>query len=143
MAKRQKTPTKSSPKAPVKPKQTPATPEKPKPEEKSELSVNDRYDQMPDRIEDPMAVMRMALLDMTCVAANNKLAYVVKDQQERVTSAVRTQNNAIRECKAELEAAQQSLKELKDTIEATYGIALRSYTYNDETGVLTKQPLEE
>jgi hypothetical protein len=135
MAKRQKTLTKSSL------KQEPATPEKPKPEGKSELSVNPDYDQMPDRIEDPLAVLRLAYLDMKRVAAHNKMAYVTKDQHDKVAAAVREQNAQVSACTAELREVDREIKAQQDAIEAQYGIALRAYTYNDETGVLTKQAL--
>jgi hypothetical protein len=120
-----------------------ATPANPKPKEPSAINVNPRYDEMPDTIEDPAAVFRMAMLDMKRAAIHNKLAVVVQEHEKRVAAAVAARDNAIRETKAELQDAERQFIEQKQNIEKTYGIALRSYNYNDETGVLTKQSLPE
>lgn len=137
MAKRKKTVTKTTPKKPAKK----ATPANPRPKEPSALNVNSSYDQMPDTIEDPAAVFRMAMLEMKRVAINNKLAVVVQEHEKRVKAAVDAQKRDIEQCKAELREAEQQFVEQKQNIEKTYGIALRAYTYNDDTGVLTKSDL--
>ncbi|RLC88635.1 MAG: hypothetical protein DRJ03_01815 [Chloroflexi bacterium] len=122
------------------PKKT-ATPANPKPKEPSVVAVNEAYDRMPDTIEDPAAVFRMAMLDMKRVAVNNKLAFVAMEQEKKVQSVVLERDRALKQVKAELADAERELLAQKEAIEAQYGIVLRSYTYNDETGVLTKQAI--
>lgn len=120
-----------------------ATPSNPKPKEPSAISVNPSYDSMPDTIEDPAAVFKMAMLDMKRAAIHNKLAVVAQEHEKRVKAAVDAQKRDIEQVKMELREAEQQHKAQKDHIEQTYGIALRCYTYNDETGVLTKHDLPE
>lgn len=105
------------------------------------MSVNGMYDQMPDKIEDPASVFRMGMLEMKRIAINNKLAVVVQEHERRVAAAVAEQKRSIQEVKAELQDAERQYIEQKQAIEKQYGIALRAYTYNDETGVLTKNAL--
>lgn len=118
-----------------------ATPRNPKPQEPTAVNVNSAYDEMPDTIEDPAAVYKMAMLDMKRVAVSNKLAFVAMEQEKKVVSAVRERDVALKTIKAELREAESQFIAQKSAIETQYGIALRSYTYNDETGVLTKQAL--
>jgi len=139
MAKRNRT---AAPKTARKPAKK-ATPSNPKPQEPSVVNVNPDYDEMPDTIEDPAAVYRMAMLDMKRVAVNNKLAVVAMEQERKVAAAVRARDNELKEVKAELRDAERQFIEQKQSIEKTYGIALRAYTYNDETGTLTKQALPD
>lgn len=130
----------STTETPATPKKT-ATPKNPRPTEPSAVSVNDTYDQMPDTIEDPASVFKMGMLEMKRIAINNKLAVVVQEHERRVAAAVAEQKRAIQEVKAELHEAERQYIEQKQAIEKQYGIALRAYTYNDETGVLTKNAL--
>lgn len=139
MAKRRKTVTTPTPKKTAKR----ATPTNPRPAEPSALNVNPAYDAMPDTIEDPAAVFKMAMLDMKRAALNNKLAVVVQEHAKRVAAAVAAQKHDIEQVKMELKEAEQQFFGQKQHIEKTYGIALRAYTYNDETGVLTKHALPE
>lgn len=120
-----------------------ATPENPSPPEKSAVTVNAMHDAMPDTIEDPGAVFKLAYLDMKKVAINNKLAVVAQDYERKIVALNAERNAAINQIKAEMAQADNELRMQKETIENTYGIALRSYTYNDETGVLTKQAVLE
>lgn len=136
MAKRKKSVTNTTPKKT-------ATPSNPKPSAPSALNVNPAYDEMPDTIEDPAAVFKMAMLDMKRAAINNKLAVVVQEHEKRVKAAVAAQKHDIDQVKAELKEAERQFIIQKQYIEKTYGIALRAYTYNDETGVLTKHALPE
>lgn len=138
MAKRKRKTTKSEPEP--KPEKK-ATPENPKPTEPSAAKVNPMYDEMPDTIEDPGNVFRMAMLDMKRAAVNNKLAFVAQDQEKKVLAAVNERDRVLREVKAELREAEREFTEQKQFIEEKYGIALRAYTYNDKTGVLTKNAL--
>lgn len=137
MPKRKKT-TSTKPQA-QKSKKKAATPENPSPEEPSAVSVNPAYDNMPDTIEDPAAVYKLAYLDMRRAALNNKLAIVAQEYDRRVTALNAERVQALSQAKAELEEAVQRCNAQKDVIEKTYGVALRSYTYDDETGVLKKQ----
>ncbi len=139
MAKRKRTAEKKTTRKPAKR----ATPSNPKPQEPTAVNVNSAYDEMPDTIEDPAAVYKMAMLDMKRVAVNNKLAFVAMEQERKVAAAVRERDTVLREVKAELRDAERQYIAQKDAIETQYGIALRAYTYNDETGVLTKQALLE
>jgi len=101
------------------------------------------YDEMPDEINDPANVYKMAMLDMRRAAINNKLAFVAQDQERKVVAAVAERARILNEVKAELREAEQQFIEQKQFIENKYHIALKSYTYNDETGVLKKQALLE
>lgn len=139
MAKRKKNVTAVKPEAPKKV----ATPENTKPPEPSAVQVNPAYDEMPDEINDPASVYRMAMLDMRRAAINNKLAFVAQDQERRVQAAVRERDRIINEVKAELREAEAAFIAQKQFIEEKYHIALKSYTYNDETGVLKKQAIFE
>lgn len=123
------------------PKKKKATPSNPRPAVPSAISVNPDYDAMPDTIEDPASVFRMAMLDMKRAAINNKLAVVVQEHEKRVKAAVDAQKRDIEQCKVELREAEQQFVEQKQAIEQQYGITLRAYTYNDDTGVLTKSDL--
>jgi len=137
MPKRKRQPTKTP--SPTKK----ATPQNPTPTEPSKLSVTPSYDQMPDTVEDPAAVFKMAMLEMKRIAVNNKLAVVAQEHEKRVQMAVLERDNALKKVKAELRDAEEQHRVQKQAIEKQYGIALRVYTYNDETGVLTKRGLEE
>jgi len=135
MAKRKATTVK-----PVTPKKV-VTPENPKSSVPSAVQVNSTYDEMPDVVEDPASVFRMAMLDMRRVAANNKLAFMARDQEQRVAFAVAEQKRVLSETKAELHDAERQLMAQKNEIETKYGIALRAYTYDDETGILKKSAI--
>jgi hypothetical protein len=139
MAKRKKNVTEVKPEAPKKV----ATPENPKPPEPSAVQVNPMYDEMPDEIDDPANVYRMAMLDMRRAAIHNKLAFIAQDQERKVQAAVRERDRLINEAKIELREAEAAFIAQKQFIEEKYHIALRSYTYNDETGVLKKQAIFE
>ena len=139
MAKRRKN---AEPKKSAAPKKI-ATPEKPKSDVPSAVKVNPMYDEMPDEVSDPGAVFKLAFLDMHRQEIINRLAVVVQEFEKRTVALARDRNTAIETVKAELREAEQKLKAHKDTIEAQYGLALKSYTYDDETGVLKKQAILE
>ena len=120
-----------------------ATPENPAPQEPSAIHVNPMYDQMPDKIEDPGAVFKLAYLDMKQVAANNKLAFVAQEYALKIQALERERNNEINNLKAEMQRIKDARRVAKEEIEKQYNIALRSYSYDDVTGVLTKQALED
>lgn len=142
MAKRNKKKTTDGGNSKSLPKKT-ATPENPKPEEKSAISVNAMYDEMPDEVADPGAVFKLAFLDMKRQEIINRLAIVAQQFEKQAVQFDKNRKLALDTVKAELREAEQKLKEHKDSIEAQYGLALKSYTYDDETGMLKKQALEE
>jgi len=120
-----------------------ATPANPKPKEKSALSVNSSYDEMPDEIEDPASVFKMAMLDQRRQSVVHKLAVVATEHEKRVKAAVDAQKRDLEQVKVELKEVENLLRAQKGYIEEKYGIALRAYTYNDETGLLKKIDLPE
>ena len=141
MAKRKRKTTKTEPEPKSQKPQKKATPENPRPAEPSATKVNPMYDEMPDSIDDPGNVFRMAMLDMKCAALNNKLAFVAQDQEKKVLAAVNERDRTLKEVKGELDEAKRELVQQRQFIEEKYGIALRAYTYNDQTGILTKNAL--
>jgi len=123
-----------------------ATPEKTKPEggngkDLSHPSVNPSYDAMPDEINDPGAVYRMAYLDQKQSRLQTQIQLAEKEFAERMVNLQRQKVNTITSIQAELQDTVRTLKDHRDHMEEQYGISLRSYSYNDETGVLTKQVL--
>lgn len=144
MAKRDKyrEPSNSSTKKTRKRRKT-ATPSNPRPEEKSAVKVNPSYDAMPDEIDDPANVFKLAMLDQKRQSVMHKLAVVAQEHEKRVKAAVDAQKRDLDKVKAELREVENALRVQKGYLEEKYGIALRSYTYNDETGILKKQALPE
>jgi len=47
--------------------------------------------------------------------------------------------NAVNELQRQVRETERKIKEHRDYIEQKHGISLRSYNYDDETGVLKKQ----
>lgn len=140
MAKRKRS---AAPNAAKKAPRKRATPSNKKPAEKSAISVNPSYDSMPDEIEDPASVFRMAMLDERRQSMAHKLAVVISEHEKRVKAALDAQKRDIAQVKMELKDAEAQLRAQKEHIEEQYGIALRAYTYNDETGLLKKSDLPE
>jgi hypothetical protein len=120
-----------------------ATPENPEPDVPSAVNVNPSYDAMPDEIDDPANVFKMAMLDMKKAAVTNKLAIVAQEHEKRVKAAEDARKSDLNKVKAELREVENAFRMQKEFIERKYNIALRSYTYNDETGVLKKQALPD
>lgn len=120
-----------------------ATPEQPHSAEPSAISVNPMYDEMPDEIDDPANVFKLAMLEMKIAAIQNKLAFATQDQRQKVLAAQEEQARVLRQIKMELQNAKDLFIAQKNYLEEKYGIALRAYTYNDETGLLTKTMLED
>lgn len=101
--------------------------------------VNPDYDAMPDTIEDPGNTFKMALLDTQAVALQNKRNYLELHYNLQLSNTQKKMATDLAEIDAELRNLKRQYKEQKDYIEEKYNIALRAYSYNDETGVLTKQ----
>lgn len=100
------------------------------------------FDMMPESIEDnPAAVFKLAYLDMQSEAAVLKLALVAQDYQRQIASLEAKRNQALHEAKSILKEAERLKKEHRDWFEETYKLSLRNYTYDDQTGILKKQPL--
>lgn len=101
--------------------------------------VNDKYDAMPNEIEDPGAVFKLAFLDSERGRLQTQ-ALLVKQEGDQNIKAMQLQyQNAINELQRQIREVDAKIKEHRDHIEAKHGIALRSYNYDDETGVLKKQ----
>jgi hypothetical protein len=81
----------------------------------------------------------MAYLDQKLHALKTQVALVEKEYNIRLRDMQAQHNNTILSLRAEIGSVTRAITEHKGDIEAKYNIALRSYTYNDETGVLTKQ----
>lgn len=120
-----------------------ATPENPTPDAPSKVHVNPHYDQMPDKIEDPAAVFRLAYLDMKQTAANNKLAFIAQDYQRKMQILEAQRNTELNNLKSEIRRIEDARRQQKEDIERTYNISLRSYVYDDITGSLTKQAIPD
>lgn len=101
--------------------------------------VNDSYDAMPNEIEDPAAVFKLAFLD----AERGRLqtqALLAKQEGDQNIKAMQIQyQTTINELQRQIREIEIKIKEHRDYIEKKYNIALRSYNYDDETGVLRKQ----
>jgi len=111
---------------------------------KATVSVNPSYDAMPDVVDNDAArVFKMAFLEMRHAAINNKLAIVAQEYEKKQLGLNQQRTHDLNQVKAELAEADRKLKACKDELEKEHGIALRCYTYDDETGVLTKQILLE
>lgn len=108
--------------------------DKPKP-----TIVNPDYDAMPDTIEDPASMYRMALLDTQVAALQHKRNYLELHYNLQLQNTQKKMSTDLAAIDAEVKGIKKQYKEQKDYIEEKYGIALKSYNYNDETGVLTKQ----
>ena len=105
----------------------------------SEEHVNALYDAMPDNIEDPGAVFKLAFLDSERGRLQTQ-ALLVKQEGDQNVKALQLQyQTTLNELQRQIRAIEARLKEHRDYIEAKYKIALRSYNYDDETGVLKKQ----
>lgn len=94
----------------------------------------------PEEIEDPAAVLRLALLEERITHANverqfRRLLYEIK---------LRDVKNEAKTVDAQLEMmgtqCRQGLTALQKEIEAKYGIKLYEYGYDEATGKLTKLP---
>jgi hypothetical protein len=103
----------------------------------------DAYAAMPNEVSDPGSVFKMALLEAQRVALENKRAFLELNFNLQISNTQKKMHQALFDIDAEVKELARRHKEQKDYIEETYGIALKSYTYNDETGVLTKQDLTE
>jgi len=101
--------------------------------------VNPDYDAMPDTIEDPGNTFKMALLDTQTAALQHKRNYLELSYNLQISNLQKKMAVDLKDIDNEVKSIKRQYKEQKDHIEGKYGISLRSYNYNDETGVLTKQ----
>jgi hypothetical protein len=106
-------------------------------------TADNAYDAMPDEVADPGSTFKMALLEAQRVALENKRAYLELNYNVQISNTQKKMHRELFDTDAEIKELARRHKAQKDYIEETYGIALKSYTYNDETGVLTKQALTE
>lgn len=101
--------------------------------------VNDKYDAMPNEIEDPGAVFKLAFLDSERGRLQTQ-ALLVKQEGDQNIKAMQIQyQTTLNELQRQIRVVEAKIKEHKDYIEKKHGVALRSYNYDDETGVLKKQ----
>ena len=101
--------------------------------------VNPDYDAMPDTITDPGNTFRMALLDTQVAGLQHKRNYLELSYNLQISNTQKKMTQDLKDIDNEIKAIKRQYKEQKDFIEEKYGIALKSYNYNDETGILTKQ----
>jgi hypothetical protein len=106
-------------------------------------TADNAYDAMPNEVTDPGSTFKMALLDAQRVALENKRAFLELNFNVQISNTQKKMHQSLFDIDAEIKDLKRRYKAQKDYIEETYGIALKSYTYNDETGVLTKQDLTE
>lgn len=111
--------------------------------DKKPVTEEDAYAAMPDEVSDPGSTFKMALLDAQRTALANKRAFLELNFNLQISNTQKKMHQALFDLDAEIKELARRYKEQKDYIEETYGVALKSYTYNDETGVLTKQALTE
>ena len=101
------------------------------------------YAAMPDEVSDPGSTFKMVLLETQRVALENKRAFLELNFNVQISNTQKKMHQTLFDIDAEIKELTRRHKEQKDYIEEMYGISLKSYTYNDETGVLTKQALPE
>lgn len=102
-------------------------------------NVNPSYDAMPNEIEDPGKVFRMAWLDSRLQTVRTQIQLVIKTFDERLRDITTRKTNDVLTLQAQERELVQALKDQRDELEKQYGIALKSYNYDDITGVLKKQ----
>jgi len=111
----------------------------PPPKEPKATVVNEAYDAMPDIVNDPAKTFRMALLDTQRIALENKRNFTELSHSVMLQNTQKKMAHELATLDAEIRTVKQAYADQKAEIEKTYHISLRSYNYNDETGVLTKQ----
>lgn len=101
--------------------------------------VSPDYDAMPDEVEDPANVYRMALLETRRTALQNKRLYLELHYNNQMASIRKKMSDDFARIDGEIKELKKAHTVQRDYIESKHGIALKSYNYNDETGVLTKE----
>lgn len=97
------------------------------------------FDKMPEQIDDPTQVFRMAYLETKIIAMNNKLALLIREFDTKLQALAKQKQDTIVGIKTQLEGMQREYTGQKQYIEEKHGIALSCYTYDDVSGILTKQ----
>jgi hypothetical protein len=100
------------------------------------------FAKMPDEVDDPAMVFKMAFLDMKLQATKHQMGLVLRDLQQKAEAIAQQHNKTKSDFEAAIKALSQQVKDQHYYIESKHGIALRSYTYDDETGILRKLDLE-
>ena len=101
--------------------------------------VNDAYDAMPNEIEDAGAVFKLAFLDAERGRLHTQTLLVKQEGEANIKAMQIQYQNAVNELQRQVRETERKIKEHRDYIEQKHGISLRSYNYDDETGVLKKQ----
>jgi hypothetical protein len=104
--------------------------------------TEDAFAEMPDEIDDPANVFKLAFLDMSLQSKQHQMVNVLRELQVKAEAITAQHNKAKRDYELEIKDLRQQVKNQRDYIEEKHKIALRSYTYDDVTGVLTKQDLD-
>lgn len=96
---------------------------------------------MPDVVDDPGATFKMALFDAQMAALQNKRKYLELNYTMQMSNMQKKMQRELQDIDTELSTLQVRYKQQKDYVEQKHGIALRAYTYNDESGILTRRSL--
>jgi len=107
--------------------------ESPKPDDEKSL-----FDQMPDVVEDPINVFKLAMLDAQHQAALLKRDKDNLEIQTQLRNIQIRQNQLVQENNAAIKKTEMMIKQQCDYLEEKHGLVLKYYTHNDVTGVLTK-----
>lgn len=99
------------------------------------------FEKMPEKVEDSANVFKMVMLENQIVALDNKRRYLELNYNVQLETIRKKMAVELRDLDAALKDLRAQHKNQKDYIESTHSIALKSYNYNDETGVLTKQQM--
>jgi hypothetical protein len=109
----------------------------PKPELEKPIAIT-KFDAMPNEIDDPSLVFKMAFLDSDCTRISAQIVNQKNEFEAKMTALRNNYQTAINTLTSQHRTTSQRLKEHKDYIEEKYNIALKSYTFDDETGKLKK-----
>jgi len=94
-------------------------------------------------ISDPANVFKMAMLDVRRVALSNKRAFLQVHYTTQMQALQQRLTNETLELDNEIATVKRSFAEQVAYMEKKHGITLKDYTYNDETGTLTKRGIKK
>lgn len=104
-----------------------------------EKKATDPWDAMPNTVEDPLAVFKMCLYEERCQGLEFRKAAVLAQMDNEIRNLQMARNNKMLELDRALRQAHAQMMQHKDHIEDKHKLVLKCYTYDDETGILTKQ----
>jgi len=123
-------------------KENEATPELTETKDTEPTVESTGYAAMPDEITDPGNTFKMALLDAQKAALQNKRQFTELNYNVMISNTQKKMSLELATLDAEIKSLERRYKDQKDYIEETHKIALKSYNYDDETGILTKMEQE-